>query len=219
MKKLRNRIRTAFLAGLAVLVPLFFTFFTVAFIVNKVDRVIIPILFDLLRKLGTPPQYLKHVPGMGLVLTLLFILLVGFFTTNILGKKIFRLGERVLEHIPFIRGLYTSAKQLVETVIFTSSATTFKRVVMVEYPRKGVWSIAFVTNQAKGELKTHFPTPSLTLFIPTTPNPTSGLMIVVPEEEVIPLEMSVEEGIKLVVSGGFIQPGNHPPLPHDGETP
>ena len=208
MKKLRNRIRTAFLAGLAVLVPLFFTFFTVAFIVRKVDRVIIPVLFDILRKLGTPPEYLRHIPGMGLALTIIFIFIVGLFTTNILGRKIIGLGEAILEHIPFIRGLYTSAKQLVETVIFTSSATSFKRVVMVEYPRKGVWSIAFVTSEAKGELENHLPQ-SLTLFIPTTPNPTSGLMIVVPKDEVIPLEMSVEEGIKLVVSGGFIQPEPH----------
>jgi len=218
MKKLRNRIKTAFLAGLAVLVPLFFTFFTVAFIVKKVDRVIIPVLFDLLRKLGTPPEYLRHIPGMGLALTILFIFLVGLFTTNILGRKIIGLGESILEHIPFIRGLYTSAKQLVETVIFTSSTTSFKRVVMVEYPRKGVWSIAFVTSQAKGELETHLPD-SLTLFIPTTPNPTSGLMIVVPKDEVIPLEMSVEEGIKLVVSGGFIQPEIHSPLPQNGKAP
>ncbi len=208
MRKLRNRIRTAFLAGLAVLVPLFFTFFTVAFIVRKVDRVIIPVLFDILRKLGTPPGYLRHIPGMGLVLTIIFIFLVGLFTTNILGRKIIGLGEAILEHIPFIRGLYTSAKQLVETVIFTSSSTAFKRVVMVEYPRKGVWSIAFVTSEAKGELENHLPQ-SLTLFIPTTPNPTSGLMIVVPKDEVIPLQMSVEEGIKLVVSGGFIQPELH----------
>ncbi len=218
MRKLRNRIRTAFLAGLAVLVPLFFTFFTVAFIVNKVDRVIIPILFDLLRRLGTPPQYLRHIPGMGLALTLLFILVVGILTTNILGRKIFQLGEKILEHIPFIRGLYISAKQLVETVIFTSSAGSFKRVVMVEYPRKGVWSIAFVTSEAKGELKSHFSSPCLTLFIPTTPNPTSGLMIVVPGEEVIPLDMTVEEGIKLVVSGGLIQPGLHPNPPENGEA-
>jgi len=219
MKKLRNRIRTAFLAGLAVLVPIFVTFFVVAFIVNKVDRVIIPILFDLLSKLGTPHKYLHRIPGLGLILTFIFIILVGIFTTNILGKKIFHLGEMILERIPFIRGLYTSAKQLVETVISTSADNKFKKVVLVEYPRKGIWSIAFVTSPAKGELQEDPSQPRLTLFIPTSPNPTSGLMIIVPEKDVIPLKMSVEEGIKLVVSGGLIQP-NHSHAPHDkGKTP
>jgi len=209
MKKLRNRIRTAFLAGLAVLVPLFVTFFAVAFIVNKVDSVIIPILFDLLTKLGTPHKYLYRIPGLGLILTFLFIILVGILTTNILGKKLFQLGEMILARIPFVRGLYTSAKELVETIISTSANDKFKKVVLVEYPRKGVWSIAFVTNQAKGELQGDPSQPHLTLFIPTSPNPTSGLMIIVPQKDVIPLKMSVEEGIKLVVSGGLIQPHSH----------
>jgi uncharacterized membrane protein len=219
MKKLRNRIKTAFLAGLAVVVPLFVTFFTVAFIVNKVDRVIIPVLFKTLAKMGTPHQYLRHIPGLGLILTLLFIFLTGLFATNILGRKVFHLGETILERIPFVRGLYTSAKQLVETVISASSTGSFKRVVMVEYPRKGIWSIAFVTGPAKGKIEKHLPPTSLTLFIPTTPNPTSGLLIIVPEKDVVPMDMSVEEGIKLVVSGGLIQPGA-PPLPgHAGKAP
>ncbi len=212
LKRLKNRIRTAFLAGLVVLVPIFVTFFVVAFIVNKVDRVIIPVLFNLLSNLGTPHEYLRRIPGMGLILTLLFILLVGIFTTNILGKTLLQLGEMILERIPFIRGLYTSAKQLVETIISTSEEGKYKRVVLVEYPRRGVWSIAFVTGEAKGELRDAPSQPCLTLFIPTSPNPTSGLMVVVPEGEIIPLNMSVEEGIKIVVSGGLIQP---PDLPHE----
>lgn len=220
MKYLKNKLRTAFLAGLAVLVPIFFTFFTISFVVKKVDGVIIPVLFRYLSKAGVPSLYLRPIPGLGLILTLLFILAVGFFTTNFLGKKLIKAGEDVLEKIPFVRGLYLSAKQLVETVIFTSS-TSFRKVVLVEYPRKGIWSVAFITNKAEEELEKKTGKSSLTLFIPTSPNPTSGLMIVVPEDEVIPLDMSVEEGIKLVVSGGIIQPSLKPTPPKkgDGKTP
>ena len=200
---LRVRLRHTFVAGLAVLVPLFVAWFTVFYIVRKVDSFVIPWVIKLLVRAGVPSEYIHPVPGAGLVVTVILIFLVGIFATNFFGKKLVSLWEHIMEHIPGVRVIHTAAKQLVLSVADSSDPSKFSKVVMVEYPRRGIYSLGFVTNEVRGELP-GMSNPSYTVFIPTSPNPTSGMMIVVPQNEVVPLPLTVEEGIRVVVSGGVI---------------
>ena len=209
---LRAKLRRTFFAGLAVIVPLFVAWFTVIYIVRKVDSFVIPWVIKALVRAGVPSQYIHPVPGAGLVVTVMLIFLVGIFATNFFGKKLVSIWEHVMEHIPGVRVIHTAAKQLVLSVADSADTDKFSKVVMVEYPRRGIYSLGFVTNDVKGSLP-DLKLPSYTVFIPTSPNPTSGMMIVVPKEEVLPLSLSVEEGIRVVVSGGVI------PLVLDDDQP
>jgi len=202
-KLLRARLRRTFFAGLAVLVPLFVAWFTVIYIVRKVDSFVIPWVIKGLIKAGVPSQYIHTVPGAGVVVTIAIIFLVGLFATNFFGKKLVSLWEYVMEHIPGVRVIHSAAKQFVLSVADSTDTTRFSKVVMVEYPRRGIYSLGFITNEVKGILP-RLTDSAYTVFIPTSPNPTSGMMIVVPKDEVIPLPLSVEEGIRVVVSGGVI---------------
>ncbi len=203
MLRLRVKLRRTFFAGLAVLVPLFVAGFTVIYLVRKIDSFVIPWVIKALVKAGVPSQYIHPVPGAGLVVTVILIFLVGIFATNFFGKKLVSVWEHIMEHIPGVRVIHTAAKQLVLSVADSADTDKFTKVVMVEYPRRGIYSLGFVTNEVRGELPALEGT-VFTIFIPTSPNPTSGMMIVVPKEEVIPLSLSVEEGIRVVVSGGVI---------------
>ena len=164
---------------------------------------VIPLVMRGLERAGMPHEYLHPIPGAGLVVTVIFIFLVGVFATNFFGKKLVGLWEHLMEHIPGVRVIHSAAKQLVLSVADSADADKFTKVVMVEYPRKGIYSMGFVTNDVRGSVS-NLRSPAYTVFIPTSPNPTSGMMIVVPKEEVIPLSLSVEEGIRVVVSGGVI---------------
>ncbi len=203
MVRIRRRVRRTFFAGLAVIVPLFVAWFTVIYIVRKVDSFVIPLVIDGLVKAGVPHRYIHAPPGAGLVVTVVFIFLVGVFATNFFGKRLVSFWEYVMEHIPGVRVIHSAARQLVLSVADSADTERFTKVVMVEYPRKGIYSLGFVTNEVRGRVSEDEGT-WYTVFIPTSPNPTSGMMIVVPGREVVPLSLSVEEGIRVVVSGGVI---------------
>ena len=198
-KHFKHLLRTYFLTGLLIVVPIGISAWFLHLIIDWTDNKL-----TLLPPVLHPNSYLPFpVPGLGLILTLISIFIVGVVTTNFIGKAFVSLGERVVDKIPLIRSIYILVKQVMET-IFSQDKEGFKRVVLIEYPRKGLYSIAFVTGVARGEVQAKTSDTLVNVFIPTTPNPTSGFLIMVPEEDTIPLKMDVEAAFKLVISGGMV---------------
>ena len=198
---MRKKIKNTFLAGIAVIIPIGLTIYILFGMINLMDKIlkIIPPRFQ-------PDELLSfHIPGLGVIFTLILIFVIGLITKSYLGNKLVELGEWFVNKIPFVRSVYQAIKQLVDT-IFSDKSQSFKKVVIVEYPRKGMYVIAFVTGKAKGEVQTKTAKNCINLFVPTTPNPTSGFYIMVPEDDVISMDMTVEEAFKLVISGGIVAP-------------
>jgi len=153
-----------------------------------------------------PETYLQiHIPGLGLILVVILVFVVGLLTRNFIGRKIVHLGENIVDRIPLVRVLYTGVKQLLEP-LFLQKTNGFKRVALIEYPRRGVHVIGFVTGESKGEVQNKTSKNMMNVFVPTTPNPTSGFYILIPEDEVVSLNMSVEDAFKLIISGGIVSP-------------
>jgi len=199
IRYVRDRIRRNFIAGFVVIVPLGLTFYVVAAIVHWADR-----FLELVPQRFLPETYLGfRIPGLGVILTLLFIQVVGFLSANLLGHSVVRTYERVLDRIPVVRTLYQAVKQFLEQLIDARS-DRFHRVVLVEYPRKGIYSIGFVTGVSRGEVQNRTPEKVLNVFVPTTPNPTSGYYLLVPEGDAVPLQISVEQAFKLIMSAGMV---------------
>jgi uncharacterized membrane protein len=155
-----------------------------------------------------PNEYLPFsVPGLGVIVVLLFLITVGMITANFFGRFFIRLSEGILDRMPIIRSLYGATKQILETVLATQS-NAFRDVILFEYPRKGLWCIGFITASTKGEVARVTEEDTVNVFVPTTPNPTSGFLLFVPRKDIKILDMSVEEGVKLVVSAGIITPSD-----------
>jgi uncharacterized membrane protein len=201
IKAFKDRIKAYFLTGLLVVVPIALTIYILIIIVSYMDRFI-----EFLPPEYSPDAYLPfHIPGLGLLATFLMILLAGLLTRNIAGRKLIALGERIVKKIPLVRNIYLPIKQMFEA-IFIEKSDSFKRVVLLEYPRKGTYTIGLVTGVTQGEIQGKNEKKLINVFVPTTPNPTSGFYIVVPEDDLFELKMSVQEAFKLIVSGGVIVP-------------
>lgn len=199
LKRIKHHIRTYFLTGLLVVVPVGLTFNILQMAINWADSKL-----ALLPPSIHPNTYLPFpVPGLGLIITLIGIVLIGMLTTNFIGRWFVGLGEKIVDKIPFFRSIYLLAKQVLET-IFNQDKESFKKVVMVEYPRKGLYSIGFVTGIARGEIQARTSGKVLNIFIPTSPNPTSGYLIMIPEEDTVTLNMDTETAFKLILSGGMV---------------
>ena len=202
---LKSIIRGYFLAGLLVILPLGAVIFVISAILRLMDRTlgVIPQKFH-------PEAYLPFkIPGLGLALFIAIVLVTGVLVKNYIGRRVVDFGEYMVSKIPLVRPLYGAVKQLI-LAIFGDAHDAFKRVVLVEYPRKGVYSLAFVTAKTSGEIQEQMGgTKMISIFLPTTPNPTSGFFLVLPEEDTIPLSMSVEEAFKLLISGGVVEPGGN----------
>ena len=190
---LRQQIKRRLLAGVFFIVPLWLTFMALRFIFVWLDGIFAPLATKLLG---------FSIPGLGFVLLIIFLYLVGLIATNILGRSIVRFWEAILNRIPFVRNIYQWAKQLIHT-ISASKGMGFKRVVLVEYPRKNFFAIAFVTNfvQDKESGKRY-----TIVFIPSPPNPVNGFFGMVSDEEIIETDLSIEEGVKMIISGGLVSP-------------
>lgn len=145
------------------------------------------------------------IPGLGLLVVFLGLILIGALTAGFLGRFFLRASERILNGMPVVRSLYSAIKQILETVL-AQRATAFRKVVLIEYPRRGIWAVGFVSGSTRGEVNRKLEGGMVNVFLPTTPNPTSGFLLFVPEADVIELSMTIEEGIKLVVSGGIVTP-------------
>jgi len=195
----RKIIERQFLAGLAVLLPIGLTIYIVWALFNLVSKSFSPLLIRIPLLQEMPVVVLRVI---GVLITFIIIWIIGLVTTNIVGRKILKLPEVLLLKAPVVNRIYHTIRQIIQTIIV--SRTAMRQVVLVEYPRKGVYTIAFVTNTYEEKGKKN-----VSLFIPTTPNPTSGFFVIVPEEEVVPLKMTVEEAMKLVVSAGIITPQDY----------
>jgi len=210
--RVKQKLRAYFVAGLLVMVPIGLTLLVVESIITGMDR----LLYRVLPEPYRPDQLFGfHVPGLGLVVTFALILLAGVFGAHVTGRTLVRLSERLLQRIPLVKGLYNVLKQVSDTVL-GDDRQSFRTVVLLEYPRKGLWTLGFVTGQSKGEVQRVTRQTMLNVFVPTTPNPTSGFYLLVPQEEATVLRMSVEDAFKLVISGGMIAPPDFAALPENG---
>lgn len=197
-----KRLRRYLIAGILLWVPIGVTFFLLSILSELVDKTLAPI----------PPQYQPDaligvdIPGLwGLLLTFLILLVTGVFAANFVGRSLVHWWESVLERIPVVRSIYSAAKNFAE-VVFSDSSQSFKKVLLIEYPRKGVYSLAFQTSTQLGEIQGRTGEDVLCTFVPTTPNPTSGVIIMVPRKDVIELDMDVDEALKMIISLGVVVP-------------
>lgn len=198
------KLRNYFLTGLIIVGPVGITIYILWWFVNLIDAWVKPLV---------PYQYLPEtylpfsVPGVGLILGILGLMLVGALAANLLGRTIFSWGEMMLDRMPVVRSVYRALKQIFETVLSQSSAS-FQNVGLIQYPRQGLFSLVFISTDTKGEIATRLDQPDgmLSVFLPTTPNPTSGYLLFVPRRDVLVLDMSVEEAAKMVISAGLVVP-------------
>ncbi len=204
ISNLKRRIRNVFLTGFLVTLPIALTVFIFIFLFKNLDA-LSPTFTRWLILLGAPLPEGYRIPFLGVVMTFLIILLVGALTTNIFGNKLLHLWEQIIGKIPFVRRIYTGTKQVVKSIA-TADTKSFREVVLIEFPRKGVHAIGFITGETRGELKHLTSEHHFNVFVPTTPNPTSGFLIFADPGEVIELDMTIEEGVKYVVSGGIVNP-------------
>ncbi|MDZ4163503.1 MAG: DUF502 domain-containing protein [Smithellaceae bacterium] len=198
---MKNSIKGIFLTGLAVTIPLGLTIYIFIFLINLMDGLflIIPEKYQPVHLLGV------HIPGLGIIFTFILIFICGLITKSYLGDRLVGFGEGLLDRIPVIRSVYQALKHVVNSLVGDKSRT-FRQVALVEFPRKGVYSIGFVTGLKNGEVEMKTGKRCVSVFVPTTPNPTSGFLIMIPEEDVTPMDMTVEEAFVLIMSVGIVTP-------------
>ena len=210
------------LAGLLVWLPLAVTIWVLQAALGLLDGVFGWFLNAgraVLPHAATPLiDMLQRIPGLGVIVMVLTLIVTGVFATNIVGQWWLRQGSRVLSQIPIVKSIYSSVKQVSDT-LFSSSGNAFREAVLVQYPREGSWTIAFVTGKPGGEAAHHLNGDYLSLYVPTTPNPTSGFFLMVPRADVVVLQMSVDEALKYVISMGVVAPPVHVVAPDPGGRP
>lgn len=200
--KLGGKLRAYFFTGILVTAPVMITFYVaykvIVFIDVSVNRLLPPQF--------KPDNFLPFtIPGLGIIILVVVLIFIGMFAAGFMGKFFLKLGEWLVYKMPLISSIYSVLKQIFETFL-SNKSNAFKKVVLLEYPRKGIWILGFVSADTDGEVKELLKQKMVNIFIPTTPNPTSGFLIFVPKEDVVELDMSVEDGIKFVISGGIVAP-------------
>ncbi len=194
-----------FITGLLVLVPLFITVWVISGLVGMMDQSLL-----LLPETWRPKAQLGlDIPGMGAILTLLIIFVTGVIATNFFGKRLILVWEALLAKVPVVKSIYASVKQVSDT-LFSDSGNAFRQAVLVQFPRPGAWTIAFVTGKPGGDVANHLSGDYLSVYVPTTPNPTGGYFLMLPRADVVELDMSVDEALKYIISMGVVAP---PPKP------
>ena len=198
MNTLRASLKRYFLTGLLVITPIWGTILILKTLFVTVDSILGTALADLVL-----PDY--YFPGLGIMALVLLILLAGILATNFLGRQMVSRWEEFLDRVPIVRGIYATLKSMMDILSF-KQREKYDKVVMIQFPKNGNYCLAFVTGGTREEIQCLAPEPLVHVFVPTSPNPTSGYFLLVPETEVVPVEMSVEEAMKLIVSGGFYSP-------------
>lgn len=200
-----QRLRRYFVAGLLVWLPLVATYLVLAFSIRLIDRTLLLL----------PPPYRPEaiigfeIPGLGVILTLVFVLLTGLIVANIFGRSLVSAWESILSRIPLVRSVYGAVKQITAS-LFADASQSFREVVLIEYPRKGIWALAFVTGDTPLKFKKIADKDLINLYVPTTPNPTSGVFVMVPKSDVQRLQIPVEVGLKMILSAGVVNPMDDP---------
>lgn len=192
-----RQLRNHFIAGIIILLPLVATVYILYVVLATMDRIVRPI---------TQLIFGQEVYGVGVLFSMIFIIAVGIVGKNVLGRRLISLSEWIMFRIPLVRQVYTTFKQIIDAVFNRSTVAAFTEVVLIEYPRKEIYQLGFVTNRAQGEIQARTNTEIVNVFVPTTPNPTSGMLVLVPKDDIIYLDMTIEEGIKLILSGGVLVP-------------
>ena len=195
MNSLIQNLRSKLLTGIITLLPLYLTYIVLKFFFKTLNDISEPIL----NRLNI------EIPLLGIFLTLLLVLSIGIAVTNFLGRKFFEIGEKIVKKVPLVSSIYYSIKQILDTIT-NSSTDEFKGTVYIQYPRKGLWTMAFISGESISESGKAF----FHLFVPTTPNPTSGFFLMIPKEDAIESNMSVEDGLKTIISGGLLAPKLNP---------
>lgn len=212
---MKKKLKQIFLTGLAVTIPIGLTLYILFFLIDIMDGLlkIIPVRYHPDTLLGI------HIPGLGIIVTLALITIAGLVTTSYVGYKIVQSGEDLVDRIPFVRNIYQAIKKISDSM-FMDKRNSFKKVVLVEFPRKGIYTIGFVTGVPSGEIRKKAGQNCISVFLPTTPNPTSGYLIIVPEDELVHMDMSVEEALTFIISVGIVTPSDRlkrrEKLHHDG---
>lgn len=205
------RLRSSFLTGIVVILPVGLTIWLLWTLAGWIDGVVLPLVPATFQ----PEKYIGiNLRGVGIIFFLVFTVIIGWIAKGLIGRSLIRYAETLVERMPFVRSIYSGAKQLAETV-FAQSERSFERACLIQYPRKGIWAIGFVSTPARGEVAAKAETGSklLSVFVPTTPNPTSGFIIMVPTSDLIELDMEVDAALKMIVSLGVVVP------PWDGAAP
>ena len=204
-----SRLRGSFLTGIVVIAPVWLTVWLIWSVVGWIDSAVLPLIPQRFQ----PQHYVGiNLRGVGVVIFLIFTILVGWVAKGILGRSLIHFAESLVNRMPVVRSIYSGIKQISETV-FAQTERSFEKACLVQYPRRGIWAIGFVSTNAKGEINKRAETGGdlLSVFIPTTPNPTSGFLLFFPEEDVILLDMSIEDAAKLVISAGLVYPNEKDP--------
>lgn len=202
-EKTKHTFKTYFFTGILVTAPVALTFYLVIELFKWVDASVIRFIPEKYN----PETYLSYgLPGLGILLLVVAFVLIGMLATNILGRWLMSFGQRLIEKTPVISGVYSALKKLFETFLGQGTTSAFRKAVLVEYPRKGVWTIAFITTPVYEGFEHLLPQDMVTIYVPTTPNPTSGFMLYVPKKEIKELDMRVDDAFKLLVSTGIVTP-------------
>lgn len=198
-----SKLRKWLLAGLLVLVPVIITLWVLNWVVSTLDMTL-----GILPKVWHPDNLLGfHIPGLGVIFAVLVVLAIGALTSNIIGNQLLAWGNALLQRIPVVRSIYSGVKQVSDT-LFSEKGNAFRQAVLVQWPRPGMWTIGFVTGTPGGELVEHLQGDYLSVFVPTTPNPTGGYFVMLPRADCVVLAMSVDEALTYVISMGVIAPGS-----------
>ena len=214
-RTLMGGLRTSFLTGIVVIAPIGLTLWLIWTVINWIDGWVLPFIPSMLRP---ATRFGIDIPGIGVILFLVFAVVVGWIAKGVIGSTFIRWGEALVGRMPVVRSVYNGVKQVAETAL-SQSETTFDRAVLVEYPRRGTWAIGFISTRAKGEIAASLQSAGRieTVFVPTTPNPTSGFLLFVPASDLVQLNMKVEDAAKLVISAGLVYPDprdpSRPPVP------
>ncbi|MCT8160455.1 DUF502 domain-containing protein [Pseudoruegeria sp. SHC-113] len=211
------KLRNSFLTGIVVIAPIAVTIWLFWAVIGWIDSWVLPLVPDRWQ----PEEYIGiNLRGLGVIIFFVFTVLVGMLAKGLIGRSLLHAGERLVERMPIVRSVYSGLKQIAETV-FADRDTNFDKACLVEYPRKGLWAIAFISTNAKGEIREKIPAGEeiVSVFLPTTPNPTSGFLLFVPKHDVIELDMSVEDAAKLVISAGLVYPNQKDPTQPLREKP
>ncbi|WP_172295112.1 DUF502 domain-containing protein [Pseudoruegeria sp. HB172150] len=218
-------LRTSFLTGLVVIAPIGLTMWLLWTVIGWVDGFVLPFVPNAYQ----PENILRtvfgidapvNIRGVGVVMFLIFTVFVGWMAKGIIGRSMINYAESLVDRMPIVRSIYNGLKQIAETV-FSQTESNFETACLVQYPRPGIWAIAFISTTAKGEINSRIPIDDtlMSVFLPTTPNPTSGFLLFVPRKDVIELDMTVEDAAKLVISAGLVYPNGHVPPVEPAKLP
>ena len=205
-------LRSSFFTGIVVILPIGLTIWLIWTLIGWVDGFVLPLVPETIQ----PEKYIGiNLRGVGVIIFLIFTIIVGWIAKGLIGRSLILWGEGLVNRMPVVRSIYSGAKQIAETV-FAQTERSFEKACLIEYPRRGIWAIGFISTNAKGEVSQTAATSSqlMSVFVPTTPNPTSGFLLFFPKDDVIELSMSVEDAAKLVISAGLVYPN-----PKDPTTP